>query len=336
MAKEKPVKPSTTEEWSAPETKSYYIGLMKANAPEIIGPLTEGQYTLIPRREETRYFDLAVLSARHGLDLAPDLFSFLVGWCALECRIEAASLKEAKEKANLFKAMLLMRGHSPFTMPFISTHSLNDWAGIGARDAGIFPEDLSAHLKEGITSDSSRVEAWSFDLNLQTTTRESVVFTVEDLMFAADYAPVWEDLARNNAGLRAAQATLVTAASIPDYGQSLLHVWTGVEALFPTVEHELAFKISLYLAQIYLGSSPTRHDFFKRAKRAYGKRSTAAHGSPGAITQEDWNETWLLFTAVCRSILVRGKLPTEVELQEELFSTQAALAMSPADLPGSS
>lgn len=50
--------------------------------------------------------------------------------------------------------------------------------------------------------------------------------------------------------------------------QSLLHIWSALEALFPTVSAELSFRIALYLSQLI---SPTggRLATFETVRNSY-------------------------------------------------------------------
>ena len=115
------------------------------------------------------------------------------------------------------------------------------------------------------------------------------------------------------------QKALSTAPFIPDLGQSLLHLWTGLESLFPRVGSEVRFQIALYLTQLRPAVSD-RYAYHKSIVEAYNLRSRVAHGTAADLGVEEWRTVWNLLVDACQSIISRGHLPTEEELLRELLA----------------
>lgn len=119
--------------------------------------------------------------------------------------------------------------------------------------------------------------------------------------------------------LRAGRLALQTAPAIPDLSSSLLHVWQGIEALFASVSSEVSFRLALSISQL---CAPVRSDrlmTYEEAKRGYGRRSRAAHGSGDKLDHRDWVGAWDLLILCLSACLARGGLPTEEMLTRELL-----------------
>jgi hypothetical protein len=109
------------------------------------------------------------------------------------------------------------------------------------------------------------------------------------------------------------------APKLMPLSQSVLHIWSGLEALFPEVGAELSFRIALYLAQL-LSQSSDRATVYNRVRASYNLRSAITHGSRQNISMDDWQETWSLLMEAVVGILFRGKIPSEKELLAELLT----------------
>src|SRR5205085_6736031 len=112
------------------------------------------------------------------------------------------------------------------------------------------------------------------------------------------------------------------ATAAPTIGatdQSLLHVWCGLEALFPRVQTEVSFRVALYLAQLCSGG-PARRTYFDRVRKAYQLRSDIAHGTKRGVGQERWRESWDILTDALKSIVSRGGASDEDALLADLLS----------------
>lgn len=276
-------------------------------------------YSFLIRRWDVSIFDLATLQSKHDLHVSHELMNVFLGNCNSEIRVAADSVQEATDKVQLLRAMLYLRGITPFVLPFISSHSINEYAGINSRDSDYMRGGLPSGLQQGITSKTSKVEAWPLELSFQSIcvgkkTINSSVF--ED---ACGMVAKWEPLVTQHPPLRAVQSTLIAAPKLGDLSQSILHVWTAIEALFPRVNSEVTFTVALYLTQLNLRESD-RVGYFAKVRKAYGTRSKIAHGAGSDVSTGDWETAWSMLCNACVAILEREKLPSETELLEELLA----------------
>jgi hypothetical protein len=110
----------------------------------------------------------------------------------------------------------------------------------------------------------------------------------------------------------------VAAPTLGDLGQSLLHIWTGLEALFPSVSSEVTFRIALYIAQLTdIGAD--RLSRYEAVRTAYSIRSKVAHGTNTAVRIDEWNQAWKLLMDCLNALHRRESLPSEKELLTELL-----------------
>jgi hypothetical protein len=117
--------------------------------------------------------------------------------------------------------------------------------------------------------------------------------------------------------LETARLALITAPQIFDDNSSILHLWQGIESLFPKVSMEVSFRISLLLAQLRKGQY-SRLDIYTEIKRRYNYRSKLAHGTK-IKEKEDWKNHYRILLTSLQSILERNDLPTEEALIIELL-----------------
>ncbi|WP_151175882.1 hypothetical protein [Hypericibacter terrae] len=273
-------------------------------------------YRLHRRAWEVSTFDLATLATRHKLHLPYQLMDvFLSGPTHLEIEITAASSREdAMSRIERFRAMLYINGVSPFIIPFVASHSFNHYAGINSRDSDLLISKLPEGMRSGIVSASSSVEVWPYELSLMTlVARESKPVTAEIAHRAAWQAQQARSLEQKHPELAAVRFALTAAPQITQLGSSLLHLWTGMESLFPNVRAEVSFRISLLLAELVSPiASPSV--VYEAAKRSYTHRSNAAHGNLKKIGDEEWREAWELLCNCLLAVLHRGDLPGESAL----------------------
>ncbi|WP_338826381.1 hypothetical protein MTBGP_11970 [Moorella thermoacetica] len=275
-------------------------------------------YGLVLRKWDVTIFDLATLETKHSLHIPYEMMTIFLRNCNMEFVISAPTVEKAKLEARVLKAMLYINGVAPHILPFISTHSINDYAGINCRDSEFLKDTLPNELKEGLTSKDGKVEVWPFELTLQTIIDGNLILTDTVFKQAVANARVWSKLNDSNAVLRIMQDSLTTAPLIVDKGQSILHIWTAIESIFPSVNQEISFRVALYLSQLNKNIN-NRYTYFIGVKKAYKTRSKIAHGNFDEVTIEEWRIAWDLLKDVCRSILERGEIPKEEDLLKELL-----------------
>lgn len=118
--------------------------------------------------------------------------------------------------------------------------------------------------------------------------------------------------------LAALERALVAAPLIAPIAQSFLHLWSAVEAMFPSVSTEVVFRLALYIAQLVEGPRKGgRRAYARRVRKAYNLRSRVAHGSQTDIELDSWIDSWDITCDVYNAVQVRGRLPSEDELEDE-------------------
>ncbi|WP_143202485.1 hypothetical protein [Amycolatopsis sp. CB00013] len=280
-------------------------------------------FSIMPRRWEVSLWDWAELQSKHKLHLPFTVADSILKRCNLEISFLAESAGDAKEKLSPLHLMLYANRVHPFSVQLISSHSINEYAGINNRKSESGRSLLPEGLRDGITTSNTTVEVWPAPYNsgarfanneLQhKVSREVFAKSVED-------ASRWIQLRERNPTSRFLEKVALTAPTLPDVDLSLLHSWTGLEALFPKVQTEVSFRLALYLSQLHavLGD---RMPFFQRARTSYNDRSKVAHGGElkKANSDDRWLNAWLLLMDSILSILARGLIPSEEELVVELL-----------------
>ncbi len=273
------------------------------------------------RQWKTSTFDFATLGASHKLHFSWHLLDVFLNACHLEIEIkDAADYVSAQERIRVLQVMLYLQGVSPFIMPFGMTHALRDYSGINHRDSPNLRGKLPEGLQSGFVSANGKIEGWLNEPTFQSIMiGENRVISAEIFKCAVGAADQWTDLESQYHPLKAARLALQTAPTIHDISSSLLHVWQGMEALFPHVSSEVSFRLALLISQL---CTPVRNDRMKtytETKRSYGLRSRAAHGNGRKLTHRDWVDAWDLLVLCLSACLARTKLPSEDLLTRELL-----------------
>lgn len=304
------------------ELERYFAPCVSVN-PGFDDPSVDVQDFRLHRRVwEVSTFDLATLATKHKLHIPYQLMDiFLNGPTHLEIEVSGTQSREdATARLEYIRAMLYLNGVSPFIIPFIATHSFNAYAGINSRDSELLRDKLPEGLKGGITSANTTVEVWPYELSLMTFgLRDSKPVTAEIAGKAAWQVQQMIALEHKHSELTAVRYALTTAPQVVHLGSSLLHLWTGLESLFPNVRAELSFRISLLLAELASPIKPAA-DTYEIAKRSYAHRSSAAHGNLKRIGYEEWREAWELLCTCLIAVIHRGDLPDESTLLTSMLA----------------
>lgn len=283
--------------------------------------IQQSSFRIAKRRWNTSTFDLATLATKHKLHLPYQVMDVLLSRCNLELSLQNhANVEEAIESFHTFRLAMYVAGSSPFLSPFVTTHSINEYSGINSRDSEILRKRLDPAMLEGLRSDTDTLEAWPVELSLQCIlVEEGLDLSADRFAEAALKADRWRRLLPKMPLLKVVSDAANAAPKLLSPDQSLLHVWSALEALFPTVNTELSFRIALYLAQL-IGSKTDRIAWFDKARASYGLRSKVTHGSKQNISSQEWRDTWLLLMEAVNAIILRGKLPSEQDLISEMLS----------------
>jgi hypothetical protein len=278
-----------------------------------------GRFVLAKRKWNTSIFDLATLATKHSLHLPYQLMDVLIGKCNCELQINNA---ETREAAQLYfqslRIGLYVQQVSPFLCPYVTNISINDYSGVNERDTAL-NQGEEPEIAALFNSSNSKLEAWPVELSLHCVViPKSFNLTERQFGEAARFAEKWFGLCEKYPAVLAISDAITTAGRLESYEQSILHMWTAMEALFPNVSSEVSFKIALYLAQLCAPPS-LKKVFHTQAKKAYGVRSRIAHGSSKKFKHEDWLQSWQLIISCVSAIVERDGLPSEEDLLDELL-----------------
>lgn len=301
--------------------QSFYFPLLFL-LPNFSGDSVEaGAFEIAKRRWDTSIFDLATLATKHRLHLSYQAMDVFLSRCNMElCISGQTSLEEASVTFRSFRLALYAMGVSPFISPFVTTYSINDYSGINSRDSESLRENLPPGMEEGLTSETGTLEAWPLELSFQCMIiSDALELSKKTITEAAEKARAWLALSASSGSLRSIEETANAAPKILPADQSVLHVWSAIEALFPSIRSELTFRIALYLAQL-AESGSARLEVYERVRSSYKLRSNITHGSQRKVSAEQWQQTWKLLTDAYNAVIRRGHLPTEEELVAELLS----------------
>jgi hypothetical protein len=272
------------------------------------------------RKWETSTFDLATLAVKHKLHLPYQAMDVFLSRCNLELRISGKpSLAEANEAFQTLRVALYSSGVSPFLSPFVTTHSINDYSGINSRDSETLRSKMYPGMEVGLTSEAGIVEAWPFELSFQCmVVPDALPITNASFKEASGKAAVWEQLLARFPQLKAIVDAAGAAPMLTTRGQSLLHIWSALEALFPSVSTEVTFRIALYIAQL-TSEGADRLSRYERVRAAYSIRSKVAHGARASVTVDEWNQAWGILMDCLNALSRREHLPSERELLSEIL-----------------
>lgn len=303
------------------EKKSYYFPILFLVPGFEESQTNIGHFTLSTRKWRTSTFDLATLATRHKLHLPYQAMDIFLGHCSLEiCISDVETMEEAQRKFRAIQVGLYKDGMSPFLSPLISTHSINSYSGINARDSGLSLDKLPDGLRTGLKSDQDVVEAWPLELSFDCQTiNDKRSVSVKSFYEAGKFAEEWLRITARTPSLLALESAMIGAPKLSSRAQSILHIWTALESIFPLVTTEVSFRMALYMAQLNsIGTD--RRGYHSRVKRAYNLRSKIAHGAKFNPEFSDWIEAWGLVTDTVAAIVRRGRLPNEEELLDELLA----------------
>lgn len=301
---------------------SYFFPCLALSPGDLPRTVETARAVLRQREWETSTFDFATLGASHKLQFSWHLLDVFLNACHLEIEIKDASdFANAQDRVRVLQVMLYLKWVSPFVMPVGMTHTLRDYSGINYRDSVTMRAKLPPELQSGFVSADGKIEGWLHEPTFQSITvgAERTV-TAEAFADAVDAAERWTALEAAHLPLKAARLALQTAPAIPDLSSSLLHIWQGIEALFPNVSTEVSFRLGLLVSQLCAPVRSDRLKTYEEAKRSYGRRSRAAHGNGGKLNHLDWVDAWDLLILCLSACLARYALPSEDMLTRELLA----------------
>ena len=282
--------------------------------------LTSGNMVIRKRLWDTTTFDLATLATKHILHLPYQLIDIFLRSCNLEIEVNGhLHHADAFDEMQMLRTLLYLRGVSAFMIPFVTTHSINDYSGINSRDSDLLAKKLPEALKHGLTSAEGKLEAWYCDRTWTLIHHVSSLEIGEDCFTAViSQLDTWKAIEKEYPIVNIVRRLFNFAPMIPDDEASILQMWQGIESLFPSIQSEVTFRLALLISQLCC-SVQARRTTYKEAKVLYKTRSQISHGAGSKVDAGDWTAAWALMRLCLRAVLVRGKLPTEEELMSELM-----------------
>lgn len=282
--------------------------------------LAHGHFRVVPRRWQVGIWDWALLATEHDLKVPYQFADLAAQTVNLEIAVEANDVSTAVSRARALRVFLAANSIVPVSMPTVSTHSLNDFSGI--KQFAADPNDPRHLRAKSIASGEEKV--WLAALRggsvVVSPDEAKRVVNAEVLAAAARSAEIWGGLLATTPRLRVLEDAALAAPEMANLGQGILQMWTGIEALSPTIHSELSFRLALYVAQL---DPQRRVDRFKQAKDAYKIRSKVAHGhdlsEPTAANRQAWSACWSILHTTAQAIVTRGELPDAETLETELL-----------------
>lgn len=304
---------------------NFYFPLLGLTPSFTSERLVSTPFTLSRRLRKANLPDLSTLGAKHKLHLPFQFADALLTGCLLELCVDAPSLDVAKRHVSQLRIGLYLNGISPFIVPFAASHSSDEYAGISSRDRPSLAARLPPELQSGPKSEDIQVEMWPHELSFSFIYLEEKAHISESAFEqAAESAKTWKIIEGRQKELVAFREAAESAPMLMSASQSYLHIWCGLEALFPKVGSELAFRLSIYLAQL-VDTSGDRRSYHARFKKSYDIRSKIAHGSRNSITHEEWEEAWNLLIGAGKAILIRKELPSDDALLSDLLQPSSMM-----------
>jgi hypothetical protein len=214
---------------------TYYAPLAGLIPQDVTEPVWAGDYGLVPRKWDVSIFDWAELGSKHELHIPYTVGDMRLKGCNMELAISASSIDEASIKVMPFHAVMYARGVHPFSVQFLSSHSINEYAGICSRKSSYGRELLPEGMRTGITSDTACVEVWGAPYTSGSAFhKDDLLRSVTPDLFnqVVDDIEKWSDLRESHPVCLFLERVLTSSPVVSDAGQSLLHVWTGLESNF--------------------------------------------------------------------------------------------------------
>lgn len=307
--------------WESCIVSTYYFMAQGLVPDQVSASVEAGPFRLVPRRWGVGIWDWALLSIEHNLKVPYQFADLAAREVNLEFAVEANDVSEAVRLVRALRLFLAANYVAPMSTPTISTHSINDFSEI-KQSAG--DQTDPRHARASALA-SGKETVW-----LAGVRGGRVVISPDDAKRSVDFATlsaaaraaeVWVGLLAETPRLRVVEDAALTAPEIANLGQGILQMWTGLEALFPTIHAELSFRLALYLAQL---DSTDRVRRFKQAKDAYKVRSKVAHGhdlsEPTDANRQAWSACWSILHSTAQAIVDRGELPSAEDLEAELLA----------------
>ena len=299
----------------------YFFPLCSVIADEDVDQIKIDGVYFIRRDAFAHYSDLRPLSenSRHILKVPCEILNIYFNKCNLEVTLEAEDVNEAILKYKCFRALLYSNGITPYISPCVCSHSL-DQINSMAENGGmaiLASDSLGCCAK----SNSRHLEIYPIDTCFETIMLEGD--NSKTLAVGTAINTIWEFFKlykkyTTSHEIRSIIDGMILAPQIPIKEQSLLYIWTVLESLFPQVNSEVSFRMSLYISHLFYKSKDT----YDEVKKSYNIRSRVAHGSVKNISYENWNQTWRILCFVSTYIFINGKIPTEAEIIERIFAAE--------------
>jgi hypothetical protein len=146
----------------------------------------------------------------------------------------------------------------------------------------------------------------------------NVVADIENLGWIKDRWTTGFYLYAHNAKFRLAVDALDNAQFVNNEALALVSIWGALEQLFLKNHTELSYRLSSLVACYLEKPGQVRTEVQKSVQKLYGKRSSAAHGTPKHSTQ-DLIDSFQLLRRVLLKMIYFASVPESDELERLLF-----------------
>lgn len=219
----------------------------------------------------------------------------------------------------LASALMVLRGFHRFICPALSEQAWSEIAGHvttpaeyrdGAKPG---PRPALQPFRGGLLDFHLRVIA--FDDGSQP------MFGESEAQWTREHLPTFDRLAAESEKFRFALEAAVDSRYARDERAALARVWSGIESLFE-INHELSFRLSLYIAIILAPRGQPQLDLFKKANDLYGLRSKAVHGAQldAEKLTKGLRESWNLLRLLLLDAVLRGAVRSDADIKKAIFT----------------
>ena len=221
-------------------------------------------------------------------------------------------------KVWLVSALLVLRGFHRHICPAVSAHPWSRVAGNVTTSA-----EYRAGAKVASKPDLPPFVGRILDFHLQMFGFDAgpqAVFGATEAKWVADHLETFNRLASESRRFRFALEAAIDSRYAKDERAALARIWSGIEGLFD-VSSELVFRLSLSIAMVLAPRGQEQLELFDKAKKLYGVRSKAVHGSEmdSEKMAKGLVESWHLLRRLLLDAVLRGAVRTEADVNKAIF-----------------
>lgn len=226
---------------------------------------------------------------------------------------------DSLNKVWLVSALLVLRGFDRVLCPAASAQPWSEIAGHVTT-----PSEYRAGAKDAVKPDLPRFRGQILDFHLKLFSfhpEPQPVFGEGEAQWLREHLETFDRLASESEKFRFALEAAVDSRFAKDERAAVARVWSGIESLFE-INHELSFRLSLYIAIILAPRGQAQLDLFKNANDLYSLRSKAVHGAQldAEKLTRGLGESWNLLRLLLLDAVVRGGVRSDTDIKQAIFT----------------